>query len=92
MANIGQNVDADAISINNLELKMSQLSSTVNTHQLGNLPSNTDQNRKNSRHCMVVTTRGGKQTSDPPMPSVVQDEVIKDNEVVKDMMSLYIKQ
>ena len=32
---------------------------------------------------MIVTTRGGKQTIDPPMSSVVEDEMRKDEEVVK---------
>ena len=46
LANIGQKVDAHAISIKHLELQMAQLSSTVNPHQAGNLPSNTVQNQK----------------------------------------------
>ena len=33
---------------------------------------------------MAVITRGGKQTSDPPILSGVEDEVRKDNEVVED--------
>ena len=32
---------------------------------------------------MAVTTRGGKQPIDPPMPSVVEDKVTKDDEVVE---------
>ena len=32
---------------------------------------------------MEVTTRRGKKTTDPPMPSVVKDEIIKDKAVVK---------
>ena len=32
---------------------------------------------------MAVTTRGRKQTIDPPMLSGVEDEVRKDNEVVE---------
>ena len=50
----------------------------MNPPQLGTLPSNIVQNLKNDGHCMAITTRGGKQTIDPPMPS---DE----NEVTKDI-------
>ena len=32
---------------------------------------------------MTVTTRGRKETIDPPMLSVVEDEVRKDDEVVE---------
>ena len=32
---------------------------------------------------MAISTRGVKQTIDPPMPSVVEDEVRKDDEVVE---------
>ncbi|XP_069145401.1 uncharacterized protein [Solanum lycopersicum] len=53
---------------------MAQLSSTVNPHQPGTLPRNTMHNLKNDGHSMSVTTRGGKQTVDPPMPSGVEDE------------------
>ena len=60
---------------------MAQLSATVNTRQPGTLPSNTIQNLKNDRHCMKITTRGGKQTIDPHMPSKVE-KVIKDNDKV----------
>ena len=38
---IGQKVDTHAISIKHLELKMTKLSTTVNTRQPGTLPSNT---------------------------------------------------
>ena len=41
LANIGQKLDAHAISIKHLELQMSQLSSTMNPRQPGTLPSNT---------------------------------------------------
>ena len=44
LANIGQKVDAHAISIKHLELQMSQLSSTMNPRQPGTLPSNTVKN------------------------------------------------
>ena len=69
LAGIGQKVDTHAISIKNLELQLAQLSTTVNTRQPGTLLSNTVQNPKNDGHCMAITTRGGKQTIDPPMPS-----------------------
>ena len=81
LVGIGQKVDTHAISIKQIELQMAQLSATVNTQQLGTLPSNTVQNPKNHAHCMVITTRGGKQTSDPPMLSN-EEKVIKDNEKV----------
>ena len=81
--NTGQKVDAHAVSIKHLELKMAQLSTTVNPRQSGTLPSNTIQNLKNDRHCMVVITRGGKQTIVPPMPSVVEDEMRKNEKVLE---------
>ena len=61
---------------------MAQLSATVNTRQPGTLPSNTVQNPKNDAHYMAITTRGGRQTIDPPMPST-EENVRKDNNVVK---------
>ena len=60
---------------------MAQLSATVNTRQPGTLPSNTVQNPKNDAHCMAITTQGGKQTIDPPMPSGLE-KVIRDNDTV----------
>ena len=69
LVGIGQKLDTQAISIKQTELQMVQLSATVNTRQPGTLPSNTVKNLKNDRHCMAITTRGGKQTIDPPMPS-----------------------
>ena len=69
LVSIGQKVDTHAILIKQIELQMAQLSVTVNTRQPGTLPSNTVQNPKNDEHCMAITTRGGKQTIDPPMPS-----------------------
>ena len=62
---------------------MAQLSATVNTRQPGTLPSNTVQNPKNDAHCMVITTRGGKQTIDPPMPSNEEKVRKNDDKVVK---------
>ena len=64
-----------------LELKMAQLSATVNTRQPGTLPSNTIQNPKNDAHCMTITTQGGKQTINPAMP-FNEEMVRKDNEKV----------
>ena len=81
LAGIGQKVDTHAISIKQLDLQMAQLSATVNTWKQGSLPSNTFQNPKNDGHCMEITTRGGKQTIDPPMPSN-EEKVIKDNDKV----------
>jgi len=59
---------------------MNQLSITVNPRQPDTLPSNTIQNLKNNGNCMAVTTRGGKQTIDPPMPSDVEIVVEKDDD------------
>ena len=69
LSSIGQKVDTHAILIKKIEFQVAQLSATVNTRQSGTLPSNTVQNPKNDAHCMTITTRGGKQTIDPPMPS-----------------------
>ena len=69
------------ISIKQLELQLAQLSATVNTRQSGTLPSNTIQNSKNDGHCMEITTRGGKQTIDPPMSSG-GEKVIRDDDTV----------
>ena len=60
---------------------MDQLSATVKTWQSGTPPRNTVQNPKNNGHCMAITTRGGKQTIDPPMPSN-ENEVTKDSDTV----------
>ena len=60
---------------------MTQLSATVNKRQPGTLPRNTVQNPKNDGPYMEITTRGGKQTIDPPMPSK-EKKVIKDNDKV----------
>ena len=81
LAGNGQKVDTHAISIKHLELKMAQLSATVNTRQPSTLSSNTIQNPKNDGHCMTITTQVGKQTVDPPMPSGVE-KVIKDDDMV----------
>ena len=83
LACIGQKVNTHAISICPIKLQMSQLSATLNTRQLGTLPSNTVQNLKNEAHCMEITTRGGKQTIDPPMPSNEENVRKDDDKVVK---------
>ena len=83
LASIGQKVDTHAISIKQIELQMTQLSATVNTRQPGTLPSNTVQNQKIDAHCMAITTRGGKQTIDPPMPSNEENVRKDDDKVVK---------
>ena len=82
LANIRQKVEHE-IPIKNLGLKIAQLSSLVNPRKPGTLPSNTVQNPKNDGHYMAVTTRGGKQTIDPPMASCVEDEIRRDDEVMK---------
>ena len=81
LASIGQKVDTHAISIKQIELQVAQLSPTVNIRQLGTHPSNTIQNPKNDAHCMAITTQGGSQTIDPPMPST-EENVRKDNDNV----------
>ena len=83
LANIAQKVNAHAVSIKHIELQIAHLSTTVNPRQPGILPSNIIENPKNDGHCMAVTSRGCKQTIDPPMPSVVEDEMKKDEEVVE---------
>ena len=60
---------------------MALLSTIVNTRQPGTLPRNTVKNPKNDAHCMAITTRGGRQTIDPPMPSI-EENVRKDNDNV----------
>ena len=78
LAGIGKKVGTHAILIKKIELQMAQLSATVYTRQPGTLPSNNIQNLKNDAHCMTITTRGDKQTIDPPMPST-EENVRKDN-------------
>ena len=85
LASIEQKVDTHAISIKQIELQMDQLSATVNTRQSGTLPSNTFQNLKTDVHCMALTTRGGKQTIDPPMPSN-ENKVTEDTDKVVMLM------
>ena len=56
----------------------------MNTWQPGTLPSNNVQNPKNDGHCMAITTRGGKQTIDPPMPSN-EKKVTEDTDKMVDL-------
>ena len=81
LSSIGQKVDTHAISIKQIKLQVAQLSTTVNTRKPGTLPRNTVQNSKNDAHCMEITTRGGRQTIDPPMAST-EENVRKDNDNV----------
>ena len=62
---------------------MAQLFASVHTRQPSTLPSNTVQNPKNDAHCMTITTRGGKKTIDPPMPSNEEKLRKDDDKVVK---------
>ena len=63
---------------------MTQLSATVNTRKPGTLPRNTVQTPKNDAQCMAITTWGGKETIDPPIPST-EEKVIKDNDKVEEV-------
>ncbi|KAK4726921.1 hypothetical protein R3W88_031838 [Solanum pinnatisectum] len=83
LSGIGQKVDVHVVSIKHLEQQMTHLSTIVNPCQPGTLPSNTIHNPKNDGHSMAVITREGKQTIDPPMPSGVEIETSKDNNVVE---------
>ena len=78
---IGLKVDTHAISIKQIELQMAKLFATVHTRQTGTLPRNTVKNLKNDAHCITITTRGGKQIIDLPMPSN-EEKVRKDNDKV----------
>ena len=55
----------------------------MNPRQPGTLPSNTVKNLKHDAHCIEITTRGGKQTIDPPMPSDEENVRKDDDKVVK---------
>ena len=81
LASIGKKVDTHAISIKQIELQVAQLSATVNIWQPGTPPRNTVQNQKNDVHYMAITTRGCRQTIDPPMTST-EENVRKDNDNV----------
>ena len=83
LSSIGQKMDAHAVSIKQLELQMTQLSTIMNPRQPGTLPSNIIQNPKNDVHCMEFTTRGGKKIIDTPMSSVVEEDMRKKDEVAK---------
>lgn len=62
---------------------MTELSTTVNPRQPDTLPSSTFQNLKSDRQCIVVTTRGGKQSIDPPMSSKVEFDTNRDDDMVE---------
>ena len=62
---------------------MPQLCVTLNTRQPSTLPSKTLKNTKNDGHCMEITTRGGKKTIDPPMPSNEENVRKDDDKVIK---------
>ena len=64
---------------------MFQLSATVNTRQPCTLPSNTVLNPKNDGSCMEITTHGGKQTIDQPMP-YKGEKVINNNDKAVEVM------
>ncbi|XP_049368382.1 uncharacterized protein LOC125833276 [Solanum verrucosum] len=83
LSGIGQKVDAHAMSIKQLEQQFSQLSTAVNPCQLDTFFRNTIHNPKNNGHCMVVTTRGGKQTIHPPLPSEVEIVVEGDEDEIE---------
>ncbi|XP_049345386.1 uncharacterized protein LOC125809872 [Solanum verrucosum] len=53
----------------------------VNPRQPGTLPRNTIQNLKNDGHCLAVTTRGGKQTVDSPMPTKMENAEKDEDEI-----------
>ncbi|XP_069144451.1 uncharacterized protein [Solanum lycopersicum] len=74
----------ERISRNNKAWSTRKSDKRRNTFQPGTLPSNTVQNPKNDGHCMAITTRGGKQTIDSPMPSnEKKDNTTKEAEVPK---------
>ena len=58
----------------------------MNPHQPGTLLSNIIPNPENDENCMECTTRGVKQTIDPPMSSVVKIEVVGHNGELVDLM------
>ena len=90
LTSIGKKVDTHAFSIKQIKLQVAQLSATVNTRQPGTLPSNTVQNPKNDAHCMAITTRGGKQTIDQPMPST-EENVRKDDDRIQHCSAIDIR-
>ena len=67
---------------------MTQSSTTTNPCQPITIPSNTIQNQTNDGHYMTVTTRGGKQTIDPPMSPVIKEDMRKKDNVVKASVEL----
>uniref|UniRef100_M1E0X9 Integrase core domain containing protein n=1 Tax=Solanum tuberosum TaxID=4113 RepID=M1E0X9_SOLTU len=57
-------------NVNEMCTELSEIGKKVDARTV-----NTIQNLKNDGHCMSITTRGGKQTIDPPMPSDVEKVV-----------------
>ena len=84
LAGIGQKGDTHEISIKQLKLQLALLSATVKKCQPDTLLRNTVKNPKNNEHCMAITTRSGKQTIDPPMPTN-EKKVKKDTDNVEDI-------
>ena len=84
---IVQKVYANALCIKHIEQQVTQLSAIVNPCQYGTLLRNTIHNLKNNGHFMTVTTwgvgGGAKQTMDPPMPSEVEIDTSRDDNMVK---------
>ena len=62
---------------------MAQLSTAVNPCKPSTLPRYTIKKPKNDGYCMEITTQRVKLNIDPPMSSVVEDEMRK-HEVVVD--------
>lgn len=54
---------------------MDQLCTTVKPYQPCTRPSKTIKDPYNNGHCMTITTSGRKQTTPPPMMSVVEDQM-----------------
>lgn len=74
-------MDAHDVPIKHFELQMTQLYTTQTSGQPGTLPRNTIQNTKNDGHCIAVNTRGGNQTIDPRIPSVVEGYMRNNDDV-----------
>lgn len=60
---------------------MTPLSTKVNPRQPSTLSRNTIHNTRNQGNCMVVNTRGSKQTIDTPMFSIVKGYMRKKDDV-----------
>lgn len=60
---------------------MNQFSTSVNPSQPITLPRNIIHHTMNYGNCTTVTTRGGGQTVDQPIFSVVEEDIRKEDEV-----------